>query len=132
MSLAHASDGAGALPTRERVVAVEVDGRGYDVRLHVTRPPWGELADRRRSRSRVAGGDASGRVHSPMQGTVLDVKVAEGAQVDAGAVLVVVEAMKMENEITAPRGGLVRGLTVGPGSAVAAGELLLEIDEAES
>jgi acetyl-CoA/propionyl-CoA carboxylase biotin carboxyl carrier protein len=130
-SLAGRADGATALPTRERLVAVEVDGRGYDVRVHVTQPPWTELARRRRGRGRAAGGDASGSVHSPMQGTVLDVKVTEGDRVDLGSVLVIVEAMKMENEIAAPRSGVVRSLAVTAGAAVAAGELLLEIDDGE-
>jgi acetyl-CoA/propionyl-CoA carboxylase biotin carboxyl carrier protein len=128
-SMTSGSDGTGALPTRERLVSVEVDGRGYDVRLHVTEAPWAELARRRRGRGGSGGPGSSGLVHSPMQGTVLDVKVAEGDRVEAGTVLVIVEAMKMENEITAPCDGVVSDVSVAVGSAVAAGELLLEIDD---
>jgi acetyl-CoA/propionyl-CoA carboxylase biotin carboxyl carrier protein len=130
--LAGASDGAATPPTRERLVSVEVDGRGYDVRLHVTEPPWAELARRRRGRAASGGRASSGSVHSPMQGTVLDVKVSPGDRVEQGSVLVIVEAMKMENEITSPRAGIVLAVAVSAGSAVAAGELLLEIGDGEA
>ena len=56
-----------------------------------------------------------------MQGTVLEVGVAEGDAVDAGQVVCVVEAMKMENEIVAHRDGVVRELAVAPGSRSRAG-----------
>ena len=59
-----------------------------------------------------------------MQGTVLKVAVAEGDDEVAGQLLCVVEAMKMENEIVAPRGGVVRDLAVSAGVAVASGQLV--------
>ena len=59
-----------------------------------------------------------------MQGTVLKVEVADGDQVAAGQLLCVVEAMKMENEIVAPRAGTVSGLAVAPGAAIASGQLV--------
>ncbi len=120
-SVAPGSDGV--LPTVPRLVGVEVDGRAYDVRLHVTEPPWTDLARRRRARS-AAGGSAAGdgAVVSPMQGTVLKVAVVDGDEVEAGQLLCVVEAMKMENEIVAPRVGVVRHLAVAPGAAIASGQ----------
>jgi len=120
-SIAHGSDGV--LPTIPRLVGVEVDGRAYDIHLHVTEPPWTDLARRRRERS-AAGGSAAGdgAVVSPMQGTVLKVAVVDGDEVEAGQLLCVVEAMKMENEIVAPRVGVVRDLAVAPGIAVASGQ----------
>ena len=125
--LTRTADGTGTLTTRERAVSVEVDGRAYDIRLHVPDAPWAALAKRRRLRDTQAGAGLSERVHSPMQGTVLAVEARDGDAVDPGAVLVVLEAMKMENEITAHRAGVVRGLAVSTGDSVAAGQLLLEI-----
>ncbi len=118
----------GAVPTVPRLVGVEVDGRAYDVRLHVSEPPWAELARRRRDRGASGhGGDANGEVTSPMQGTVLKVAVAEGDEVVAGQLLCVVEAMKMENEIVAPRVGIVHDLSVVPGAAISSGQLLCRV-----
>ncbi|RDI74775.1 Acetyl/propionyl-CoA carboxylase [Gaiella occulta] len=119
------------VPTRERLVAVEVDGRAYEVRLHVTEAPWAELARRRRERAAATAAGGSGAVTSPMQGTVLKVDVAEGDEVTAGQVLLVVEAMKMENEIAAPRDGVVRDLGIAAGEAVANGQLLCVVAERE-
>jgi acetyl-CoA/propionyl-CoA carboxylase biotin carboxyl carrier protein len=125
--LASESDGAGSTRTRERRLEVEIDGRRHEVRLHAAEPPWSELARRRRRRGAGLSADSSGAVHSPMQGTVLSVETTEGQAVEAGRVLFVVEAMKMENEIAAPGAGTVRGLTARPGDAVVAGQLLCEI-----
>jgi acetyl-CoA/propionyl-CoA/long-chain acyl-CoA carboxylase, biotin carboxylase, biotin carboxyl carrier protein len=121
-SVARGADGV--VPTVPRLVGVDVDGRSYDVRLHVTEPPWAELARRRRERGASRHGDADGEVTSPMQGTVLAVAVAEGDAVEEGQLLCVVEAMKMENEIVAPRLGVVRELAVAPGAGVTFGQLL--------
>jgi acetyl-CoA/propionyl-CoA carboxylase biotin carboxyl carrier protein len=119
----------GVVSTVPRLVGVEVDGRAYDVRLHVTEPPWSELARRRRSRGRGGrDGSVNGAVASPMQGTVLAVAVAEGDRVVAGQLLLVVEAMKMENEIVAPRAGIVRELAVAPGFGVTNGQILCLVD----
>jgi biotin carboxyl carrier protein len=63
-----------------------------------------------------------------MQGTVLAVAVADGDRVVAGQLLLVVEAMKMENEIVAPRGGIVRELAVAPGFGVTNGQILCLVD----
>jgi acetyl-CoA/propionyl-CoA carboxylase, biotin carboxylase, biotin carboxyl carrier protein len=118
-SVSASSDGA-----RERLVAVEIDGRAFDVRLHVSEPPWAELARSRRGRRPGLHGGDAGSVVSPMQGTVLKVDVAEGERVMAGQVLCVVEAMKMENEITAHRDGVVRELVVASGDAVTTGQVI--------
>jgi len=62
-----------------------------------------------------------------MQGTVLDVKVADGDEVEPGQVICIVEAMKMENEVTAHRAGTVADLAVSPGQPVTAGQRICAI-----
>jgi acetyl-CoA/propionyl-CoA carboxylase biotin carboxyl carrier protein len=62
-----------------------------------------------------------------MQGTVLDVKVADGDPVEPGQVICIVEAMKMENEVTAHRAGTVEDLAVAPGQPVTAGQRICAI-----
>src|SRR5262249_6247382 len=106
-TVAAAADGAGS--QRERATVVEVDGRRYEVRARVPAPPCAGLARRRRERQRQAGagGTAVDAIVSPIQGTVLAVEVAEGDEVAAGKVVCIVGAMKMENEITAHRDGVV-------------------------
>ena len=119
------SDGAG---TRSQLVAVEVDGRSYEVNLVTAEPAWAELARRRRSRSTGLHGGGADTVASPMQGTVLKVDVAEGEAVAAGQVVCVVEAMKMENEIVAHRDGVVRDLAVAPGEPITAGQVICHVE----
>jgi acetyl-CoA/propionyl-CoA carboxylase biotin carboxyl carrier protein len=110
---------------RPRVRSVEVGGRRYDVTVLEPEPPWAELARRRRERTGPGpGGAGTEAVVSPMQGTVLKVEVANGDEVEAGRVLCVVEAMKMENEITAHRAGTVAELSVAPGQAVTSGQVI--------
>ena len=117
------ADGAA---TRERVVNAELDGRRYELKLHLPEPPHAELARRRRERVAAGAhhGAARDAVVSPMQGTVLAVEVADGDDVQPGQVLCVVEAMKMENEITAHRAGRVTELSVEAGQAVKTGQVI--------
>jgi acetyl-CoA/propionyl-CoA carboxylase, biotin carboxylase, biotin carboxyl carrier protein len=123
-TVAGPSDGVPA--TRERVVQAELDGRRYELKLLLPEPPHAELVRRRRERVAERGhhGAARDAVVSPMQGTVLAVEVAEGDEVEPGQVLCVVEAMKMENEITAHRAGRVTELTVEAGQAVTTGQVI--------
>jgi acetyl-CoA/propionyl-CoA carboxylase biotin carboxyl carrier protein len=119
---AAASDGAAL---RARDLTLELEGRRFVVQALVPEPPYAELA--RKRRERASGGGHTGvkdAVVTPMQGTVLAVEVAEGDQVDAGQVICVVEAMKMENEITAHRAGVVTELAVEPGQAVGHGHVV--------
>ncbi len=119
-------------------VVVEVGGR----RLEVSLP--GDLAlsnggggdpagairrkPKPRKRSALAGAAASGdAVTAPMQGTVVKVAVEEGQQVAAGDLVVVLEAMKMENPVTAHKDGVITGLAVQPGAAITQGTVLAEI-----
>ena len=117
------SDGAA---TSERVLNAELDGRRYELKLHLPEPPHAELVRRRRERVAAGAhhGAARDAVVSPMQGTVLAVEVADGDEVQPGQVLCVVEAMKMENEITAHRAGRVTELSVEAGQAVKTGQVI--------
>jgi acetyl-CoA/propionyl-CoA carboxylase biotin carboxyl carrier protein len=121
-------------PERQSVV-VEVGGR----RLEVTLPaglslggaaaPAEKAPPRRRgggSGSSAASGDA---VKAPMQGTIVKVAVSDGDSVAVGDLVVVLEAMKMENPVTAHKAGTVTGLSATAGSSVAQGTVLCEIKD---
>jgi acetyl-CoA/propionyl-CoA carboxylase, biotin carboxylase, biotin carboxyl carrier protein len=116
----------GAAAVREAVRSVEVDGRRFEVRVLRPEPAFAELGRRRRERSRGSGAGAPGRdaVVSPMQGTVLAVEVADGEEVEAGQVICIVEAMKMENEVHSHRAGVVTDLSVAPGQPVKTGQVI--------
>jgi acetyl-CoA/propionyl-CoA carboxylase, biotin carboxylase, biotin carboxyl carrier protein len=105
---------------------VEVDGKRFEVRVLRPEPPYVELARRRRERERARGAGGAGKdaIVSPMQGTVLAVEVAEGDEVEAGRVVCIVEAMKMENEVHAHRSGRVTDLSVEPGQPVKTGQVI--------
>jgi acetyl-CoA/propionyl-CoA carboxylase biotin carboxyl carrier protein len=124
------SDG---FPRRARKLTLELDGRRYEVETTEPEPPYLELARRRRDRGH--GGAHAGTkdaVVTPMQGTVLAVEVAEGDEVQPGDVICIVEAMKMENEITAHRTGVVTELSVEPGQAVSNGQVVCVVVEPEA
>ena len=70
---------------------------------------------------------SSGSVTAPMPGTILKVLKADGDAVKAGDVVLILEAMKMENEITAPADGVIGSLSLTEGSTVAGGDLLFEV-----
>ncbi len=120
-----AGDATVSVP-RETVRSIEVDGRRFEVRLLRPEPAFAELARRRRERTRGGGAAGAGKnaVVSPMQGTVLAVEVEEGQEVEAGQVLCIVEAMKMENEVHATRAGRVTELSVAPGQPVKTGQVI--------
>jgi acetyl-CoA/propionyl-CoA carboxylase biotin carboxyl carrier protein len=111
---------------REHTIELEINDRRFGVTLLRPEPPFAELARRRRERARGAAGHGVARdaVVSPMQGTVLAVEVVEGEEVRAGQVICIVEAMKMENEITSHREGLVTALSVAAGESVKMGQVV--------
>lgn len=98
---------------------VHVAGHTLDVGL------LSERALRRRSAQGTSGASSTPLVTSPMAGRVVAVKVAPGTEVVEGQTLVIIEAMKMENDIKAARSGLVEAVFVGEGSAVEVGSQLL-------
>jgi acetyl-CoA/propionyl-CoA carboxylase biotin carboxyl carrier protein len=121
-----AAELAGTVAMRETVRSIEVDGRRFEVRLLRAEPGFAELGRRRRERERGRGAGGAGKdaVVSPMQGTVLAVEVEEGEDIEAGQVLCIIEAMKMENEVRAHRAGRVTELSVAPGQPVKTGQVI--------
>ncbi|MFC7486597.1 acetyl/propionyl/methylcrotonyl-CoA carboxylase subunit alpha [Knoellia sp. CPCC 206453] len=133
---AATADGAEEHGERQRVT-VEVGGR----RLEVVLPAGlslggggGGAAKKKapkRSGGSKAGAAASGdSLTAPMQGTIVKVGVEEGATVEAGDLVVVLEAMKMEQPITAHKAGTISGLTAEVGATVTNGAVLCEIKDA--
>ena len=126
---------AGADTAERETVVVEVGGRRLEVVLPAglgagsgAGPKTG--AAPRRSAGKKAGAQVSGdALTSPMQGTIVKVAVAEGATVAAGDLVVVLEAMKMEQPITAHKAGTVSGLAAAVGEVVTSGSVLCEITD---
>jgi acetyl-CoA/propionyl-CoA carboxylase biotin carboxyl carrier protein len=77
--------------------------------------------------SSATGGTGSGDVTVPMQGTIVKILVDVGSEVEAGQAVVVLEAMKMENQITAERSGTVKDIKVAPGDTVGSGDVVMVI-----
>jgi acetyl-CoA/propionyl-CoA carboxylase biotin carboxyl carrier protein len=131
---AAATDGEDGGEPAERTYQVEVDGRLHEVRVigeaaaaanpaaGVRRPPRRERAARE-----GGGGGATEELVSPIQGTVLKVVVDQGGEVEQGALICVIEAMKMENEITAHRAGKIAALNVSEGGSVSTGDVIAVI-----
>ena len=115
---------------RAQVLPLELDGRRYEVRVLRPEPAHAALARARRDRrsGHGLGSGAPDAVVSPMQGTVLNVRVADGDEVVAGDVLCIIEAMKMENEIAAHRTGVVTKLSVAAGESVALGQIICVVE----
>ena len=99
---------------------VEIAGRTHNV----------EIRDPRERTRRGAGAGAAGRqnILAPMPGKVVRILVAAGDQVEAGQGLIVVEAMKMQNEMKSPKAGVVALINTTEGATVAVGETLLVIE----
>jgi acetyl-CoA/propionyl-CoA carboxylase, biotin carboxylase, biotin carboxyl carrier protein len=122
--------------TLEQDYTVEVSGRRFDVKVIGPPPPAGAVNGSparkppRRERAARSGGSGGGdALVSPMQGTVLRVAVEQGATVEEGALIAVVEAMKMENEITAHKPGTVSELPIQAGGSVATGDTVAVITD---
>ncbi|MDP9735412.1 acetyl/propionyl/methylcrotonyl-CoA carboxylase subunit alpha [Curtobacterium sp. 260] len=125
-------------PAARESVVVEVQGKRIEVTMPsivgggaagaAGRRPAGPSAPPKRRSSGVKGGlVSSGSVTSPMQATVVKLAVAEGDTVVKGDLLVVLEAMKMEQPVQAPRDGVVTGLNAPVGQTISSGHVLLEL-----
>jgi acetyl-CoA/propionyl-CoA carboxylase biotin carboxyl carrier protein len=121
-------------PLLERTVPVEVDGKRYSVKLWLPEAAAASAAPKKRSArprpgaSGSGGAAGSGTISAPMQGTIVKVLVAAGDAVEAGQSVLVLEAMKMENHITAEKSGTVQEVRVAEGDTVGTGDVLLVIE----
>jgi acetyl-CoA/propionyl-CoA carboxylase biotin carboxyl carrier protein len=120
-----------------QTVVVEVGGRRLEVSLPAGLASGGGAAPgaAAKPRKRGSGGGGSGAsgdsLTSPMQGTIVKVAVEDGASVEAGDLVVVLEAMKMEQPITAHKAGIVSALSAEVGAAVTSGAVICTITDAE-
>jgi biotin carboxyl carrier protein len=134
LSWIERSDGIARVTDGSRSEVCLVEGAGSDWvvtlrgrRIPVTVRSWRErvLADAE-SAARQAGGPVE--IRAALPGLVVGVAVEDGAEVGEGAVLLTIEAMKMQNEVRAPRAGRVSSISVAAGQTVVAGASLLRIE----
>jgi acetyl-CoA/propionyl-CoA carboxylase biotin carboxyl carrier protein len=123
-------------PLVQRATTVEVNGKRFDVKMWVPDVPMvaagpAKAAAKKPARSASSGGGGgaagSGNVEVPMQGTIVKILVEVGQQVEVGQAVVVLEAMKMENQITADKAGTVKEIKVAQGATVGAGDVVVVI-----
>jgi len=135
----YAGGSADADEAEERqTVVVEVGGKRLEVSLPggLSLGGGGGVAAAKKKAPKRSGGGKSGGAASgdsltaPMQGTIVKIAVEEGATVAAGDLVIVLEAMKMEQPITAHKAGVVAGLTATVGETVTSGAVLAEIKDA--
>jgi biotin carboxyl carrier protein len=134
-----------AFPVAREGISVQVGGRPYTVQIDgdqasvdgitypvavagvAGRPAGASKPAARKRAAKAAAAQDPGQVAAIMPGKILRVEVAEGDAVEEGDVLVILEAMKMENELRAKRSGVVRQVTVSAGDDVEMGELLVVV-----
>jgi acetyl-CoA/propionyl-CoA carboxylase biotin carboxyl carrier protein len=109
-------------PAAQSLVA-EVNGKRFGIQVHTPAP----IIKRRRAKQSSIGAAAGTALTSPMQGTVVKVAVEEGSSVEAGDLIIVIEAMKMEQPLNAHKSGVVKNLTVVIGETVASAATLCDI-----
>lgn len=130
---------ADAEPKVQRDVDVEVNGKRFAVKVFVPQSQAGAVVaggaatgaakPRRGSAGRSGGaGGGSGAVTVPMQGTIVKILVEVGQEIEAGATVCVLEAMKMENNIAAEKAGTVKEIKVSTGDSVGAGDVVVVIE----
>ncbi len=124
---AYAAD---ALDTQTKAAAeklvAEVNGKRFEILVHAPEP----VVKRHRAKQASASGASGDGLPSPMQGTVVKIAVEEGQRVEAGDLVIVLEAMKMEQPLNAHKSGVIKNLTAVVGETVASGTVLCDIIEA--
>ena len=124
------ANGEWRLTGETRPVGVSVDGETVDVAIGGD-PFRYTVVDARRAALRAGGGASAGEVRTPMPGAVVRLMVAVGDVVADGQPVIVVEAMKMENEFKAQMDGVVSAIHVAAGDTLESGALLITIGDAE-
>ncbi len=104
----------------------EVNGKRFEILVHAPKP----VVKRHRAKAGMTGASNSAGLTSPMQGTVVKIAVEEGAQVEVGDLVIVLEAMKMEQPLMAHKSGIVTNLTAVIGTTVSSGTKLCDIIDA--
>jgi acetyl-CoA/propionyl-CoA carboxylase biotin carboxyl carrier protein len=104
----------------------EVNGKRFEILVHALKP----VVKRHRAKAGMTGASNSAGLTSPMQGTVVKIAVEEGAQVEVGDLVIVLEAMKMEQPLMAHKSGIVTNLTAVIGTTVSSGTKLCDIIDA--
>jgi biotin carboxyl carrier protein len=129
-----------AILARPNVLSLRIGNKAYEVkceRVGDDQHVWvgssrfaAEVRDPRSLRSRTRAADEHGpkKLTAPMPGKVVRVLVSEGSEVEAGGGILVVEAMKMQNEVKSPKKGMVQKILVKEGAAVNAGDVLAIVE----
>ena len=121
---------ATAAPVTTRVAAehlvAEVNGKRFEVKLHTPEP----VVKRHRAKAAMVGGASGTGLTSPMQGTVVKIAVADGQSVEVGDLVIVLEAMKMEQPLNAHKAGKITNLKAVIGETVSSGTVLCDIIDA--
>ena len=107
-------------------LVAEINGKRFEILVHAPEP----VVKRHRAKDALAGGSGGVGLTSPMQGTVVKVAVTQGQSVEKGDLVIVLEAMKMEQPLMAHRSGVISNLTALIGESVTSGTVLCDIIEA--
>ena len=108
------------------LLVAEVNGKRFEIKVHAPAP----VVKRHRAKQSSVGGATGTALASPMQGTVVKIAVQEGTKVEAGELIIVLEAMKMEQPLNAHKSGIVTNLKVSIGETVASATVLCDIIDA--
>ena len=107
-------------------LVTEVNGKRFEILVHAPKP----VVKRHRAKQSMAGGSGGASLASPMQGTVVKIAVNEGDVVEIGDLVIVLEAMKMEQPLMAHKAGVITNLTAVIGNTVSSGTTLCDIIDA--
>jgi acetyl-CoA/propionyl-CoA carboxylase biotin carboxyl carrier protein len=107
-------------------LVTEINGKRFEIFVHAPEP----VHKRHRAKQGASGASAGTALTSPMQGTVVKVTVQEGQKVEAGELIIVLEAMKMEQPLSAHRSGVISNLSAIIGETVSSGSTLCDIIDA--